>query len=132
MRGLGVLEDGFVFTELELERGTPRFWWGLRKRTAYDRALARRGIARRDRDEEEQDGIWSDSDDATVAIGAGAAAAAVMMQEDEKKTESSGSWWSGWGGGGDSGGASDSGSSDSGGGRSSDSGSSDSGGSSND
>ena len=34
MRGIGVLEDGFVFTEAELERGTPRFWWGLRKRAA--------------------------------------------------------------------------------------------------
>ncbi len=31
MRGIGVLEDGFVFTEAELERGTPRFWWGPRQ-----------------------------------------------------------------------------------------------------
>ena len=57
MRGIGVLEDGFVFTEAELERGTPRFWWGLRKRAAYDRALARRGMGRRDeRDDDDETG----------------------------------------------------------------------------
>ena len=48
MRGIGVLEDRFVFTEAELERGAPRFWWGPRRRAAYDRVLARRGMSRRE------------------------------------------------------------------------------------
>lgn len=70
MRGIGVLEDGFVFTEAELERGTPRFWWGLRKRAAYDRVLARRGMGRKDGDDEDEGtSSSSGSDDRDRGIG---------------------------------------------------------------
>lgn len=107
MRGIGVLEDGFVFTEAELERGAPRFWWGLRKRAAYDRALARRGMGRKDREDDDA----SDSGDRDRSASGSVAAAAVLVSEaTEKKTEGGGSWFGSWGGdGSDGGGSSDSG-----------------------
>ena len=47
--GVGVIEDGFTFTEAEIARASPRFWWGLRKRAAYERVLERRGMRRETR-----------------------------------------------------------------------------------
>ena len=45
MRGIGVIEDGFAFTEAELARGRPRFWWHARKAAAYERVVAQRRSA---------------------------------------------------------------------------------------
>ncbi|NMJ40969.1 hypothetical protein GWK16_06940 [Roseomonas sp. JC162] len=126
MRGYGVVEDGFTFTEEEIARGSPRFWWGPRKRAAYDRVLARRGQSRqdeRDDDREDSNGSSDTSSGNNASAGAAAGAAFVVMSQEEKRTES-GSAWSSWfsggsdGGSGSSDGSSSSGSSDSGGGSS--------------
>ncbi len=120
MRGIGVLEDGFVFSEEALERGSPRFWWGRRKRAAYDGVLARRGMSgkrKSGRDVDDDTGLrGSDERDRGTAVGTAAAAAVLLSEAGEKKAEDG--RWGSWGGGGDSGGLPDGGggSSDSGGG----------------
>jgi hypothetical protein len=108
MQGLGVIEDGFTFTEAEIQRASPRFWWGLRKRAAYERVLERRGLSRK-RDEEDDrvdDRSGSDGDsDRRTGTAAAAGAGAVLVSESlpEKREESGGSGFSkasGDGGGG--------------------------------
>jgi hypothetical protein len=42
MNAIGVVQDGFPFTDGELARGTPRFWWSAARRKAFAKALARR------------------------------------------------------------------------------------------
>jgi uncharacterized membrane protein YgcG len=119
--GLGVIEDGFTFTEAELARASPRFWWGARKRAAYERVLERRGI-RRNRDGEDSDhdsGHDHDSrhdDDRRYAGTAGAAAAAMVVLSDNEKHHDTGrsDGGGGWSDGGSN--SSSSGGSDGGGG----------------
>ncbi len=121
MRGMGVLEDGYLFAEEDLERGTPRFWWGFRKRMAFDRALARRGLTRKDGDDDDEPSSAWEENDHTVPVESGA-----TEEPAEKKTESNRSWFASWGSGGSDGG----GSPDGGGGSSDGGGGSDGGGSS--
>ncbi len=118
MRGIGVVQDGYEFSWEELERGTPRFWWGPAKRAAFDRALARHGKSRKDdqRDEEPIEDRRDDDRDRQRDRAAGAGIAVAAFEE--KRGEA--------GGGGDTkenassasegGGSSDSGGSDGGGG----------------
>ncbi|WP_198377146.1 hypothetical protein [Neoroseomonas rubea] len=119
MRGIGVLEDGYEFSWEELERGTPRFWWGPRKRAAFDRALAKRGMSRKDGESEGQEDRSDDAHDwqrdRDRTTGAGVAIVAFEEKRGEggggyetKESASSAST--------DSGGSSDSGGSDGGGG----------------
>lgn len=103
MRGVGVIQDGFAFTEAEIERSTPRFWWGATKREAYRRVLERRGIGqhRDDRDDDRDEGPGHDGPSGRDDSAAAAAVATVAMADtfDEKRTEgggvSSGGWFSG-------------------------------------
>jgi hypothetical protein len=100
MRAIGVIEDGFAFTEAEIARGAPRFWWGARKRAAYQRVLDRRGIARRDEGGDGDGGSDSGStaDRRDGAAAGTAAAATVAIADAEKRLEagtSGGSWFSG-------------------------------------
>lgn len=134
MRGVGVIEDGYAFTEAEIDRASPRFWWGARKRAAYDRVLARRGSARRTEDREDTDdadtgGQGSDFTPG-LAVATAAGAAYAMSDTEEKRTESGSSFGSWFGGGSDSGSSSSSDSSSSSSSDSGSSSSSDSGGSS--
>lgn len=116
MREFGEVEDGFTFSAADLARGAPRFWWGPRKRAAYDRVLDRLGLPRRDASGEEDGTSADDRDDRSgPALAAGALMAAEVT---EKKTESAGWSWFSAGGGRepDSSGSSDSGGSSDGGG----------------
>jgi hypothetical protein len=63
MQSLGVIEGGFRFTEAEIQRASPRFWWGSGKCAAYERVLERRGLSRkRGEDDEGRDDSRSDDD----------------------------------------------------------------------
>jgi hypothetical protein len=129
MQGIGAIEDGFTFTEAEIQRASPRFWWGPRKRAAYDRVLERRGLSRT-RDEAEDrddDRSGSDADDhrrtgTAVAAGTIALSESLPEKRQENGGSSSGSWFDkgsddGGGSSSDRGsGSSDSGGSDGGGG----------------
>ncbi|WP_137127064.1 hypothetical protein [Roseomonas sp. HF4] len=113
MTGIGVFQDGFPFTNEELERGTPRFWWSSARKQAFEKALARRGGARHRHDGgsgSEADDWNSDSSDnsRTVGIGAAAGAAYVATGGFEERHDASG--------GGESFGSTDTGSSSDGGG----------------
>jgi hypothetical protein len=122
MRGIGVVQDGYEFSWADLERGTPRFWWGPAKRAAFDRALAREGRSRREEEQgEDAHDDRHDDDHAWQrdrAAGAGIAVAAF----EEKRGESGGGEETkeNFSSAPDSGGASDSGGSDGGGGGSGD------------
>ncbi|WP_198371807.1 hypothetical protein [Roseomonas rosulenta] len=115
MQGLGMIEDGFTFSDAEIRRASPRFWWGPRKRAAYDRVLERYGLKRRGNDEDTDHESGSDSDRSS---GTTAAIATVAMDDAEKQQLSGDPSWKSW----SSSDSSDSGSS------SSDSGGSDGGG----
>ncbi len=98
MRGLGVIEDGFTFAEAEIRRASPRFWWGQRKRAAYARVLARRGIASRDRSEESGSDSGAVSGDSRDRVAAGAVAGATVAMAEtssEKRGDGGGSSFSG-------------------------------------
>lgn len=127
MRGIGVLEGGHAFTEEEIARGRPRWWWGRGRRTAYERVLLERGLIphtqdrRSGHDHEGGDDGWpADRDghgfDRHRAVGAAAGAvfaakATEATWDDEKSRSEGGSGWgAGDGGsGGDSGGSGSSG-----------------------
>lgn len=125
MRGIGVLEDGYHFSEEALERGAPHFWWGPRKRAAYDRALARRGMVRRDREDDAEGSSDPADHEEGAAAAAVVAAGDLVAEQGEKRPEGSGSWFAspdgeshGGGSSGDSGGSSDGGGGSDGGGSS--------------
>jgi uncharacterized membrane protein YgcG len=120
MRGIGVVQDGHNFTWEDLERGTPRFWWGPARRAAFDRALARHGKVRKEEQGDETDDTQDDRRDDDrdwrrgSAVGAGIAIAAF----EEKRGEPDGGWETKENASpaSDSGGSSDGGGSDGGGG----------------
>ena len=105
MQGIGVVQDGYPFTEEELERGAPRFWWSRSRKAAYHRALQRTGRSGRRSGADDSDTGSSGDDDATwrhAGIGAGVGAAAIVTSSfgdagEEKhsySSDSGGSWGS--------------------------------------
>ena len=90
MRGIGVIEDGFTFTEAELARGTPRFWWNARKAAAYERAIARRGMARPAHDDRDGGSSMDDWHRAPASVTAAGAATVIADAVEDRRPQDAG------------------------------------------
>jgi hypothetical protein len=105
-----VLEGGHAFTEAEIARGSPRWWWGSGRRAAYERVLLERGMipryGRRRDERAQEDGGSSDgagdswADDRGRERAAGAALGAIFAMKateaftvDDKGRGGGGSDW---------------------------------------
>jgi hypothetical protein len=94
MNGIGVVQDGFPFTEAELRRGRPRFWWGAARKRAYATAVGQRGGTRHRQEHVEAGGDGSAGSHAW-ATGATAATGTAYVATggfEERRDGGGGSW----------------------------------------